>query len=41
MTVETLIWMLLALVALDLLAMWFGVDSRRWTDPSYAPWPGF
>jgi hypothetical protein len=41
MSVETLIWMLLALVALDLLSTWFGADSRTWTDPSYASWPGF
>jgi hypothetical protein len=34
MTAEMLIWMLLALVTLDLLALRFGVDSRFWGRPS-------
>ena len=30
MTHETLIWILLAIVVLDVLALRFGVDSRFW-----------
>ena len=42
MTTETLIWMLLlATVALDVLALRYGVDSRFWDRPSQTPWPGF
>jgi hypothetical protein len=40
MTAETLTWILLALVALDLLALRFGIDSRFWNDPSLTRWQG-
>jgi hypothetical protein len=30
-----------ALVALDILALEFGADSRILRDPSRTPWPGF
>jgi hypothetical protein len=29
------------LLALDILALEFGVDSRKLHDPSRLPWPGF
>jgi hypothetical protein len=36
-----LVWILAAIVLLDILAVWFGADSRSWVDPSSASWPGF
>jgi hypothetical protein len=30
-----------ALLALDILALEFGADSRKLHDPSRLPWPGF